>query len=49
MPVILLYCVLMAQTRILEVVIHLECKNDTNTPEMLKVWVLEVGPVLGQI
>ena len=36
------------QNNILEVIIPLECKNDTNAPAVLKVWVLEFVPGLGQ-
>ena len=44
-----LYWFLIAETRIIEVMIPLECKNDTNTPAVLEVWVLEFGPGLGQM
>ena len=43
------YRLLIAQTKLLEVMITLDCKNYTNTPAVLEVWVLEVVPGLGQI
>ena len=36
------------QTKLHEVMMVLECKNDTNTPAVLEVWVSEVGPGLGK-
>ena len=35
-------------TKIHQVSIILGCKNDTNTPAILELWVQEVGPGLGQ-
>ena len=43
------YWVFIPRTKIIEVMILLDCKNDTNTPEVLEVWVSEVGMGLGQM
>ena len=38
----------MIAKHILQVRIPLECKNDTNPPVVWELWVLEVGPGMGQ-
>ena len=42
------YWVLNAKTKIIEMWVFLEHKNDANTPAVLELWVLEVGPGLGR-
>ena len=42
------YWVLNVQTQLLGVWIVLENKNDTNTPAISELWVLEVGTGLGR-
>ena len=40
---------MIAQARLIYVMIPVERKNDTNTPAVLEVWVLGVGSGLGQM